>query len=58
VECPEQRGSAGREYTRKVEGQHRLAHPLQEKRSFLASSLAVVLREEETRLRVFLNSEA
>lgn len=58
MEYPEQRESAGREHARKVEGQHRLAHPLQEKRSFLVSSSAAVLSQEETKLRAFLNSEA
>lgn len=58
MECPEQRECAGREHAREVEGQHRLAHPLQERMSFLASSLAVALRQEETKLRVYLNSEA
>ena len=58
MEFPEQREFAGRERARKVEGQHRLVHPLQEKSSFLAASSAVVLCQEETKLRALPNSDA
>lgn len=57
--CPEQREGAERERVRSVEGQRRLAHPLQEKSSFPVSLLAVVWNHvEERTLRVFPSSEA